>query len=186
MLDIPCVILSGGASRRMGEDKSLMPFKGFDTLIEYQHNKLSKIFSTVYISSKTNKFNFPAKLLLDQSSEIFSPMIALHAILSSLKAEKVFITTVDVPFVKQSTFELLVKNSLPNQLTLAKDISYTHNLCGVFSCSLLPFITLLLDDDIHKIRALRNHIDTYQEVLFSDVEQFVNINTKDEYNKYIL
>ena len=170
----------------MGEDKSLMPFKNFDTLIEYQYDKLSKIFSTVYISSKTNKFNFSAKLLLDQSSEIFSPMIALHSILSSLEAKKVFITTVDVPFIEKDTFELLVKNSLPNQLTLAKDRSYTHNLCGVFSHSLLPFVTLLLDENIHKIKALRNYTHSYQEVLFDDTQQFVNINTKDEYNKYIL
>jgi len=126
MINIPCVILSGGASRRMGEDKSLLPFKKFNTLIEYQHNKLSKIFSTVYISSKSNKFEFDANLLIDESQEIHSPMIALKSILSKITSEKVFIVTVDVPLIKKETFDTLIEQSNPYTFTIAKDTDHTQ------------------------------------------------------------
>jgi molybdopterin-guanine dinucleotide biosynthesis protein A len=183
MINIPCIILSGGASRRMGEDKSLLPFKEFNTLIEYQHNKLSKIFSTVYISSKNNKFDFNANLLIDNSQEIHSPMIALKSILSKITSEKVFIVTVDVPLIKEETFDTLVSQSTPYKITIAKDSTHTHNLCGVFSKSLLPLIDELLNKDIHKINTLIKNSNSYTEILFNDEEQFSNINTKEDYIK---
>jgi len=186
MINIPCVILSGGASRRMGEDKSLLPFKKFNTLIEYQHDKLSQIFSTIYISSKENKFNFKANLLIDESQEIYSPMIALKSILNTIADEKVFITTVDVPFIEKETFSKLAKESQELEITIAKDNNRTHNLCGVFSKSLLPLIEELLNNDIHKVNTLIKNSDSHTEILFQDENQFININTKDEYNKYIL
>ncbi|MDC0932554.1 NTP transferase domain-containing protein [Arcobacteraceae bacterium] len=186
MINIPCVILSGGASRRMGEDKSLLPFKKFDTLIEYQHSKLSKIFNTIFISSKNNKFNFDAQLLIDESQSIYSPMIALKSILKNIQEEKVFITTVDVPFIEIDTFKKLVSYCLEYDITIAKDRYNTHNLCGVFSKSLLPLIEKLLNDDIHKMNTLIKSSSNYKEILFENDQQFANINTKDEYNKYIL
>ena len=170
----------------MGEDKSLLPFKEFDTLIEYQYSKLSKIFNTVLISSKNNKFNFDAKLLIDESQEIYSPMIALKSILSNINEGKVFITTVDVPFIEANTFKKLVQESEQYDITIACDDKNTHNLCGVFSSSLLPLIQNLLNDDIHKINTLITSSNNYKEVLFHNNEQFANINTKEEYNKYIL
>jgi molybdopterin-guanine dinucleotide biosynthesis protein A len=184
MIQIPCVILSGGASKRMGEDKSLLPFKNFDTLIEYQHNKLSTIFSKIYISSKTDKFNFKSNILYDQSQEIYSPMMALNSILHNIIEEKVFITTVDVPFIEKETFEILCKKSNKFDITIAKDNEYVHNLCGVFSKSLLPLVSNLIKNDIHKINTLIKNSDSTQEILFENSEQFSNLNTQYEYNKY--
>lgn len=169
----------------MGEDKSLLPFKEFDTLIEYQHSKLSKVFNTIFISSKNNKFNFDAQLLIDESQEVYSPMIALKSILNNLQEEKVFITTVDVPFIEINTFKELVSQSTSYDITIAQDDNNTHNLCGVFSKSLLPLIANLLNEDIHKINTLIRSSNNYKKILFNNAEQFANINTKDEYNKYI-
>jgi len=170
----------------MGEDKSLLPFKEFDTLIEYQHNKLSKIFSEVFISTKTNKFNFNTNLLIDQSQEVYSPMIALKSILTKMTSEKIFIVTVDVPLIEKETFIALANQSDNYDITIAKDTNHTHNLCGVFSKSLLFIIDELISNDIHKINTLIKSSNNYKEILFANEKQFANINTKDDYNKYIL
>lgn len=168
----------------MGEDKALLPFQEFDTLIEYQYSKLSKIFNPIFISSKNNKFNFNAKLLLDDTKEVFSPMVALKSILSNIKEEKIFITTVDVPFIEIKTFQVLVAESIGQDITIAQDIQNTHNLCGVFSKSLLPIIQKLLDEDMHKINTMIQTAKHSKKILFTNKEQFANINTKEEYNKY--
>jgi len=186
MINIPCIILSGGASKRMGEDKSLLPFKNSNTLIEYQYNKLSKIFSTIYISSKTNKFKFDANIIYDESQEIYSPMIALNSILKNIVEEKIFIITVDVPFIEEQTFYTLFEQSKNCDITIAKDKQYTHNLCGIYSKSLLPLIASLLKKDIHKINNIVKNANSSKEILFNNPEQFSNINTKYEYNKYKL
>jgi len=72
--EIPCVILSGGKSSRMGEDKSLLPFSTSNTLIEYQYKRLKPYFKDIYISSKIDKFDFlqnKQSLILDENKEIF-------------------------------------------------------------------------------------------------------------------
>jgi len=42
--DIPCVILCGGKSSRMGEDKALLPFGEYSTLVQYQYERLQSVF----------------------------------------------------------------------------------------------------------------------------------------------
>jgi len=70
---IPAVIFAGGKSSRMGKDKASLPFGSYDTLAEYQYQRLKKIFSDIYIGSKTDKFDFNAPLILDRYS-VSSPM----------------------------------------------------------------------------------------------------------------
>jgi len=186
--DIPCVILSGGKSRRMGEDKSLLPFEDFDTLIEYQYDKLSKIFKNVYISTKKeDEFNFinQTNLIIDSNKEISSPMIAIQSIFKTLSEEKVFIITVDTPLVLESTIKKLIDNSNDYDVTIAIDDDKQHNLCGVFNISLLTLINNLINKDIHKINYLIKQTNNYQEILFKDKEQFINLNTIDDYKKAI-
>ena len=56
--EIPCVILSGGKSSRMGEDKSLLPFSSSSSLIEFQYRRLEPYFKNIFISAKNDKFDF--------------------------------------------------------------------------------------------------------------------------------
>jgi molybdopterin-guanine dinucleotide biosynthesis protein A len=188
--DIPCVILSGGKSSRMGEDKSFLPFRDAKTLIQYQYDKLSKIFSNVYISSKTSKFEFlqesssyKKNLILDNSKDISSPMIALQSIFNKLTCNNIFIITVDTPLIKKSTIETIVNNSNSFDITIAADNNKRHNLCGVFNRSIIIEINKLLDNDIHKINCLIKNSNNCTEIYFKNNEQFININTISDYNR---
>ncbi|MDX9743323.1 MAG: molybdenum cofactor guanylyltransferase MobA [Arcobacteraceae bacterium] len=179
---IPCIILSGGKSSRMGEDKSLLSFGGFNTLIEYQHHKLSKIFSNVYISSKINKFDFFCNILYD-TSEVYSPMVALQSILQSIEEEKVFIISVDTPLVEENTIYKLIKESSNQRfdVTICKDLEKTHNLIGVFHKNILKQIDTMLQENNHKINTLLTQKVQLQIIPFEKGTQFVNINTKEDY-----
>jgi len=185
---IPCVILSGGKSSRMGKDKSLLPFKNEITMIEYLYKKLTPIFKKVYISAKIDKFKNlklqKRQLILDSNQTTFSPMIALETIFQTLQDEKVFITTVDTPFIQEQTIENLIKHSMNFSITIAKDKeNSTHNLCGVFSRDILPTIQKMVQQDIHKINYLIKKSKNYQEIIFENNEQFLNINTKKSYQE---
>ncbi|MEA3553808.1 MAG: molybdenum cofactor guanylyltransferase MobA [Campylobacterota bacterium] len=184
--NIPCVILSGGKSSRMGEDKSLLCFKNSKTLIQYQYEKLSKIFTNVYISTKIDKFNFNANLILDTNKTIFSPMIALQSIFNKLSEEKIFIITVDTPLVLESTINKLIDSSNNFDVTIAANSDKQHNLCGVFNKSLINNIDNLINNDIHKINYLIKQTNNYKEVCFDNQEQFINLNTIEDYKKAII
>ena len=186
MIDMACVILSGGKSSRMQQDKSLMPFGKYPSLIEYQYKKLITIFSSVYISSKSNKFGdfFPPTNLILDTNTTYSPMIALEAILKKFE-QKVFIITVDTPFVSSQTIHTLTKKSQDFALTLAKSGDRVHNLCGVFEPSLLEPIRECLQKDIHKIGYLQK-IATSNIVGFDNHDEFININTREEYQRALV
>ena len=182
--DIPCVILAGGKSSRMGKDKSLLPFGNFNTLIEFQYHKLSQIFSKVYISSKSNKFDFEADLILDTKTEISSPMVALKSIFENITTTKVFIITVDTPFIVKTTIDTLIDKSINFDITIAQDNSKIHNLCGIFSTMLLKKTNDCISKDIHKINYLIKQSHS-QYISFDNSNQFTNINTSCDYKKAI-
>jgi len=183
MIDIPCVILSGGKSSRMGEDKSLLPFGGYSTLIEYQYQKLSQIFSNVYISSKVDKFDFLEEKdqIIYDVNDVSSPMVALQSIFKKLSlTKKLFIITVDTPLVKDDTIEKLINSSNGYDITIAKSIGKVHNLCGVFDSAIAGKIDDCIKIDMHKINYLVQNSNTnYKNFQYS--KQFININTKDDY-----
>lgn len=179
--EITCVILSGGKSSRMGEDKSLLPFSSSKTLIEYQYNRLKPYFKNIYISSKVDKFDFLEKefLILDENKDVFSPILALDTIFEKFQNQKIFIITVDTPFVSIDTISKLIEESKDCDICIAQT-EKTHNLCGVFSSSISLTIKTMIENDIHRIWFLiRNNINKIIEV--PNNNEFLNINHRDDY-----
>ncbi len=170
----------------MGEDKSLLPFSTSNTLIEYQYKRLKPYFKDIYISSKIDKFDFLQSkefLILDENKEIFSPILALNTIFNKFPNQKIFIITVDTPFVSIETISELINQSNEVDICIG-ETEKTHNLCGIFSSNINSFIKDMIENDIHKIFYLIKN-SNHKIVHFDNYEQFININNKEEYIKSI-
>lgn len=181
--ELPLVILCGGKSSRMGEDKALLPFGSYSTLVQYQYERLKPYFKTVYLSSKINKFDFLSNddhIIYDEA-ETFSPMVALQTILKTIQSEMVFILTVDTPFVTIGSISKIYENINFNEITVANS-ERLHNLCGFYNKSVLCKIDECLSQDIHKIGYLLK-ISTTNSVDFFDENEFLNLNKKEDYQK---
>ena len=181
--DIPCVILCGGKSSRMGEDKALLPFSNYNSLAQYQYERLKPHFKEIYLSSKTNKFDFDANIIYDNINDESSPLIALKSILETINLTKAFIITVDTPFVKISSINKLIINSNISNITIATT-SKEHNLCGVYHKSCLSFIDKMILNNNHKIGYLINNLKT-TKIEFNDENEFLNLNKYEDYKKAI-
>lgn len=163
----------------MGEDKALLPFSNYKTLSEYQYERLKPYFKKIYISSKTDKFDFEKNLILDKE-KIYSPIIALETIFKILQnEERIFIITVDTPFVKIQTIKKIIDLSINYDIVIP-EAEKIHNLCGVFNKSCLSFIEEMLNNNIHKVNYLIKNSKT--KILQCDDEyEFLNLNDKIQY-----
>ena len=185
MLDMPCVIFAGGKSSRMGEDKSLLPFSSFDTLTEYQLFRLSKIFKTVYISTKDkSKFDFDAVFIEDiKTDDTFAPTAGFVAIFEQIKDERFFALSVDSPFISEAEInKLLEADSDELDAVIAKTDFGSHPMCGIYHRSLQAAFSDMLKNDNHKLGFLLKNSKT-KYIHFKDEKPFLNLNHPHEYKE---
>ncbi len=176
------VIFAGGKSSRMGEDKALMPFANYPTLTEFQQDKLSTLFDKVYISAKENKFDFDCRVIKDNYTEN-SPLVGLISVFETLKAEEVFILSVDAPFVSKETIEkLLEHNESRLDVIVAESPSGVQPLCGLYKRSILPLAYSQLEKENHRLGDLL-HLANTLFVQFDEDGPFTNLNHPGEYQQ---
>ncbi|MCL2227502.1 MAG: molybdenum cofactor guanylyltransferase [Oscillospiraceae bacterium] len=92
------VILAGGKSRRMGCDKLALPLNG-GTLLESAVRRFGTAFEDVYISV-ADAAKYP-EVDAQRVIDVFpgsGPLAGLHAALSSLPVDGVFLVAADLPF----------------------------------------------------------------------------------------
>lgn len=177
------VILAGGKSSRMGEDKALMPFGGFNSMAEFQYSKLKKIFKNVYISTKVNKFNFEHKEILDKLPTS-SPMVALYSVLKELQ-EDFFLISVDIPLISINSINELLNFYNTNKgydIYLFKSPNGLEPTAAIYTKTILPKVEELLKQDIHKLNYLIKN-SNYTILNSENLNEFININDKKAYLK---
>ena len=178
--DIACVILAGGKSSRMGQDKALLPFGGYDSLAKYQYEKFSKIFKNVYISAKENKFNFECNLILDRYKE-YSPMHALSSIFEVIDFENIFLISVDMPFFSRELVYNL-KNNHKSQVTCYKLDNKIEPFGAIYNKTIKEIIKNQINlGELSLKKMIKKCETTFIEA--DNIYHFTNINYYDDYLK---
>lgn len=176
------VIFAGGKSSRMGEDKALLPFANYPTLTQFQQDKLNTLFDKVYISAKENKFDFDCMVIQDNYTEN-SPLVGLISVFETLKAEEVFILSVDAPFVNKETIEKLLEHHESSfDVIVAQSPSGVQPLCGLYKRSILPLAYMQLKKGNHRLGDLLRLANTLF-VKFDEDAPFTNLNRPEEYQQ---
>ncbi|HQS67548.1 MAG TPA: molybdenum cofactor guanylyltransferase MobA [Sulfuricurvum sp.] len=186
MFDIPCILFAGGKSSRMGQDKSLLPFGEYSSITQYQYERLSKLFTHVYISTKTaDKFDFDANFILDPLDADFAPTAGFVGAFEQLQCARIFVLSVDSPFVDEETIKKLVQADKPDyDAVIAKTPSGTHPMVGIYHLSLLDKFSRMLREGDHRLGKLLTVSNTHY-VEFGNEELFMNLNHPHEYHDAI-
>jgi molybdopterin-guanine dinucleotide biosynthesis protein A len=187
MIDnITGVVLAGGKSSRMGQNKALLPFHD-KPLIEIVAEKLASIFSRVVLSvSDPNAFpHIGLPRIVDRYPER-GPMGGITSVLESGE-KNTFCVACDMPFLNTALIERIC--------TFAKSdavVPVWHDrpevLHALYSASLEPTFRLCLTHGLYKIiDAIEESQVTYlleSEIVKFDPQghSFRNINTPIDYN----
>lgn len=138
------VMLSGGSSKLMGSNKSLLEIDGF-TLIEHTHELLKQIFEDVIIS--TNEPELYGFIDSQKVIDIYpglGPLSGIHAALSVVNSQKIFLLSCDMPFMQPSLINYLIKIQTEEKVVLPKAQERIQYLCGIYDKDILPIIENIL------------------------------------------
>ena len=168
----------------MGRDKALLPFGSYDTLLEYQYERLKKSFENIYISCKNGE-KLPANLpFIEDLKEIkeHSPLIGLVSVFEKLKEDSVFVLSVDAPFFSAKDFEKLYKyekNECDAVISKEKN-GKIHPLCGIYKRSIFPLLKEALSKNSHKLQEILKKANTLY-VESENEKSFTNLNYPQDY-----
>lgn len=181
-----CLILGGGKSSRMGQDKANLRFiyKNREiSLVNFLCQKLKPIFHEIYFCAKNKPSDLECKFLKDEY-EYFHPINGLMTLAKNEipNSNSVFVIAVDFVNIKKSAVKrLFYKHKRKQKSVVAKSIK-THFLCGFYLLSDFKYLDEL--DENCKIKDF--FIKTKASTLsFKNDKTFFNMNTKSDFQKFL-
>lgn len=186
LFNMPCVILCGGKSQRMGEDKSLLPFGVFDSLAQYQYERLKPYFQEIYISCKNpEKYSFKAEFIEDEHED-FHPFNGILSAFSWTGLPYLFFIPVDTPLLSIGSIQkIFAQLDCSVNGVIATENGKNHGLIGVYSSSIIPKIEKLMSEDDHKIEDLLQ-VANFNYAEFEESGEFMNLNSQKEYQEALI
>lgn len=185
-------LLCGGASRRMGRDKALLPF-GRSTMLEHQIGKCGDSFSEIVLLSGTRSYPVDLRHLPD-SMEDAGPLSGLLAALedpamhssSAHTCRTLALMAVDLPEVTDITLRYLATGVIPNAhdaLIAEPDASgeelRRQPLLGIYDRGIAPRLREYLQAGRRSVQGFLGQIRTAPFKV--SVAEICNCNTETEY-----
>ena len=184
MIHATGIILAGGKSSRMGEDKGLVMLNG-KPMVQYIIEVLKEVVSDIIIISNNEsytKFGIPvyADIIKDKG-----PVGGIYTGLYNSTTELNFCISCDVPMISSDFILWLLKRSGNTSITLPMCKDKVHQMIGVYSKQVLSNFKESTEKGHLKLSQVNSDmaceiIDIEKEYANFDELIFSNINTKNE------
>lgn len=179
--DASCIILAGGKSQRMGEDKTKLMINGLP-MIENVVRQLRPIFKTIIISSnKGEELSYLNVPIIRDKTDENGPLMGIYSCLMESKTQKNFAIACDVPKININLIYKLLSVDPSFDVVIPR-----HNgrkiepLFAVYDRNTLPAIAESLKTS-KQIRAFFNRVKAF----YLDTDStFFNINTIEDYKNF--
>lgn len=168
-------VLAGGASRRMGRDKALLPLAG-RPLIEQIAKRATAVASSVTIVAAPGTYEGLGLPVIPDRRPHCGPLAGIEAALATGQARRNLILACDMPHLNPGLLEELFQGQAACVLPQTPDGRW-HPLCAVWDARLLHGVTAALERGDFRVRAALDGVD----VQLVPVEQLANANTPEEW-----
>lgn len=189
-MKIGCIILAGGKSSRMGEDKALLEYEG-KYFIKRIADELS--FFDEKIIARGN--NSRLAEITDSSWQVIpdiypdhGPMGGLHAALKECTSDAMFVATCDMPLITGGLVRQLCEafDQKDDALIVVTSDGKYHPLCGIYRKEIYTSMEEYLKKDNNRMMAvLKNFHTKYFQLNEESSKQLANVNTREEYGQIL-
>jgi molybdopterin-guanine dinucleotide biosynthesis protein A len=181
--DATAIILSGGQSKRMGQDKGLLPVGGVP-LISNIAGQLTGNFHEVIVSGDPDKYAFPGIRTVPDIEPDRGPLMGLLSTLRATGSELNWVTTCDMPEPNMAFIRKMIRHIGDYDAVVPVDEKgWKQPLVGLYRKDVANSIETLLAEDKCAIRDLIANIKVEYIPLTSG--WYRNLNTQEDYQDYL-
>lgn len=183
MLDATLLILAGGASRRMGRPKALLPVGG-TTLVGYLAGRLGPQFGELLVAAGDPALVPAGMRQVPDLHPGLGPLSGIEAGLEAAGNDRLFVVACDLPRVTAEVAALLVARCAGRDAAVPRVEGRAQPTCACYRTSALDAIRSALDRGHLKAADALQHLDVdWVEGL--DPDLFWNINTPEDYQVFL-
>lgn len=181
--NITAIILCGGRSQRMGQDKGLLKL-GHITAVEHIYNLLSSVFNNVLFSvNNPDSYKFLDVTVVKDKFMNVGPIGGIHAALEMSSNEKNLVVSCDMPFISEEAIRFICNCSTEKQIVLPRAEGRTQYLFGVYRKSILPQVEKTLTGHEAIAREQKNINFSMKKIISEFKVEFVDVENKSFYNQ---
>lgn len=179
-MKLTAIILAGGKSSRMGEDKGLMNLND-KPMIQYVIDAAKPLVDDIMIISNQKAYKNFGYLVYEDIIKNQGPLAGIMTGLHYSKTQKNLVLSCDVPFVSEEMIKELINHCQDADVVISKKNNQTHQLIGIYDKSCFPLFKNELENDQRKIKlALKKLNCKIINLDHFDDQIFTNINSKDD------
>jgi len=174
------VILAGGRSSRMGQDKGLVKIDGLPLFVHIA-NKLLPQVGTLLISSNQHQEQYAERFVVigDITADFAGPLAGMLAALVASQTEWVAFVPCDVPAFPDNLVHRLWENKGQAPAAYVTDGERAHPTLCLLNKSLIPRLREYLAQGERKVMLFFAQVAA-QQVVFANPAAFANLNTPED------
>ncbi|MCR9172141.1 MAG: molybdenum cofactor guanylyltransferase [bacterium] len=176
------IILAGGKSARMGQDKALMELDG-TPMIQHVTKLLSDFVSEIIVASNNKVHHVFGDIGVTDNVINAGPMAGIEAGLKIAKNDACIVLSCDTPFLDVEILSSLTESHFQDAV-IARCEERVHPLIGIYRKSALPTIQEQLNQKNFKMMELLKKINTdYVDFPSTKSKNFINLNTQEAWSQ---
>lgn len=179
------VLLSGGKSRRMGEDKAALSLGG-ETFLRQIARELDSFPERLLSVDRAGRYDLPGWKPVEDLVSGSGPLGGLYSALCACKSEALLAVTCDVPLYRAPFGRWLLEQlEEPWDAVVPETADGIHPLCAVYRKRCLETFQARLDGGDYRVRGALDCLKVRYVNAESRKENLRNINTPGDYRNLL-
>lgn len=180
------IILAGGESSRMGQDKALVSWKG-KSLVDWVKSAISPVCKEIIISSNSNPELFPNNKVVADRFNGIGPIAGIESGLFHANSPFCIIVSCDTPLVSTAMFEYLIAHHRDFDISLLAHDEVNEPMLGMYKTSVHSLVIESIKKGNFKPPAIIKQtkwqeLNIHPGLDFFSSDLFKNMNSPDDLN----
>jgi len=187
-VNITGIVLCGGRSTRMGQDKASLAF-GNETLLQRAVRVVREVADDVIVVARAGQAAPAGVRVVHDPVEDLGPLAGLAAGLAAATTDVNIVIACDMPLIKSAVLARLVALRGDADICVAVADGHASPLCAVYRSSVAAVADELLAGGERRVMALLARVQTKRvdaaafRDIDPDLDSFVSCNTPEAYQK---